>query len=130
MLRSSETEDILRRLHVAFLATRRGSRFAAQEFALVATDAYERGVSIPTLRMDISLLGLSTENRMGMSEQDAFLSNIGMAMMTLYELAASPGGGEGGARWVRGSIPRKIAASRGLLGVIAPRTSAPTRVSP
>ena len=85
MLRSSETEDILRRLHVAFLATRRGSRFAAQEFALVATDAYERGVSIPTLRMDISLLGLSTENRMGVSEQDAFLSAIDGVLLRLYQ---------------------------------------------
>lgn len=119
MLRSSETEDILRRLHVAFLATRRGSRFAAQEFALVATDAYERGVSIPTLRMDISLLGLSTENRMGMSEQDAFLSNIGMAMMTLYELAwASPGGGEGWCPMGPGIDPEEDREARGLLAYI------------
>ena len=28
------------------LATRRGSRFAAQEFAIVATEAYERGYSV------------------------------------------------------------------------------------
>ena len=119
MLRSSETEDILRRLHVAFLATRRGSRFAAQEFALVATDAYERGVSIPTLRMDISLLGLSTENRMGMSEQDAFLSNIGMAMMTLYELAwTSPGGGEGWCPMGPGIDPEEDREARGLLAYI------------
>ena len=119
MLRSSETEDILRRLHVAFLATRRGSRFAAQEFALVATDAYERGVSIPTLRMDISLLGLSTENRMGVSEQDAFLSNIGMAMMTLYELAwPSPGGGEGWCPVGPGIDPEEDREARGLLAYI------------
>ena len=119
MLRSSETEDILRRLHVAFLATRRGSRFAAQEFAPVATDAYERGVSIPTLRMDISLLGLSTENRMGVSEQDAFLSNIGMAMMTLYELAwTSPGGGEGWCPMGPGIDPEEDREARGLLAYI------------
>ena len=62
---------------MAFLATRRGSRFAAQEFAIIANEAYERGLSVASLRMDISLLGLSTQNRMGLSEQDAFLSNIG-----------------------------------------------------
>ena len=34
-----DCSDILRRMHVAFLATRRGSRFAVQEFALIATEA-------------------------------------------------------------------------------------------
>jgi hypothetical protein len=33
---------------------------------------------------------------MGLSEQDAFLSNIGMCMVTLWELGvSSPGGGPG-----------------------------------
>ena len=119
LLRSSNTEDILRRLHITFLATRRGSRFAAQEFAMVATEAYERGVSIPTLRMDISLLGLSTENRMGMSEQDAFLSNIGMAMMTLYELQwPSYAGGEGWCPMGDGVDPEEDREARGLLAYI------------
>ena len=35
----ADCSDILRRMHVAFLATRRGSRFAVQEFALIATEA-------------------------------------------------------------------------------------------
>ena len=78
--------DLLSRLHVNFLALRRGSRFAAQEFAIVATEAYERGVTMPSLRMDISLLGLSTASDLGLSEQDAFLSHLGMCMMTLWEL--------------------------------------------
>ena len=73
-----DTAELLSRLHVNFLALRRGSRFAAQEFALVATEAYERGVSLTSLRMDIALLGLSTSNALGLSEQDAFLSHLGM----------------------------------------------------
>jgi hypothetical protein len=71
---------------VIFLALRRGSRFAAQEFAIVATEVYERGVTIPSLRMDISLLGLSTASDLGLSEQDAFLSHLGMCLLTLWEL--------------------------------------------
>ena len=78
-----DTAELLSRLHVNFLALRRGSRFAAQEFALVATEAYERGVSLTSLRMDIALLGLSTSNALGLSEQDAFLSHLGMSMLTL-----------------------------------------------
>ena len=119
MLRSSETADTPRRPHVPSLATPRASRIAAQEYAPVATDASERRVSIPTLRMDISLLGLSTENRMGVSEQDAFLSNIGMAMMTLYELAwPSPGGGEGWCPVGPGIDPEEDREARGLLAYI------------
>ena len=91
---AASDEELIRRLHVAFLAVRRGSRFAAQEFALVATDAYEHGLSVASLRMDVALLGLSTSNAMGMSEQDAFLSHYGMCAMTLFELSwPSPRGG-------------------------------------
>ena len=109
------------RLHVTFLALRRGSRFAAQEFAIVATEAYERGVTIPSLRMDISLLGLSTASDMGLSEQDAFLSHLGMCMMTLLELdwpsRGSPAGG--GARWSPvGGDPENDREARGLLAYI------------
>ena len=112
-----DTAELLSRLHVNFLALRRGSRFAAQEFALVATEAYERGVSLTSLRMDIALLGLSTSNALGLSEQDAFLSHLGMSMMTLYELGwPSPGGGEG---WspVAGD-PEEDSEARGLLAYI------------
>ena len=109
------------RLHVTFLALRRGSRFAAQEFAIVATEAYERGVTIPSLRMDISLLGLSTASDMGLSEQDAFLSHLGMCMMTLWELdwpsRGAPAGG--GARWSPvGGDPEDDREARGLLAYI------------
>jgi hypothetical protein len=108
-------------LHVTFLALRRGSRFAAQEFAIVATEAYERGVTIPSLRMDISLLGLSTASDMGLSEQDAFLSHLGMCMMTLWELdwpsRGAPAGG--GARWSPvGGDPEDDREARGLLAYI------------
>ena len=114
-------DDLLARLHVTFLALRRGSRFAAQEFAIVATEAYERGVTIPSLRMDISLLGLSTASDMGLSEQDAFLSHLGMCMMTLWELdwpsRGSPAGG--GARWSPvGGDPENDREARGLLAYI------------
>ena len=90
----SASADLLRRLHVNFLALRRGSRFAAQEFSIVATEAYERGVTMPSLRMDISLLGLSTASDLGLSEQDAFLSHLGMCMMTLWEMGWPSRGGE------------------------------------
>lgn len=114
-------DDLLARLHVTFLALRRGSRFAAQEFAIVATEAYERGVTIPSLRMDISLLGLSTASDMGLSEQDAFLSHLGMCMMTLWELdwpsRGAPAGG--GARWSPvGGDPEDDREARGLLAYI------------
>jgi len=114
-------DDLLARLHVTFLALRRGSRFAAQEFAIVAAEAYERGVTIPSLRMDISLLGLSTASDMGLSEQDAFLSHLGMCMMTLWELdwpsRGAPAGG--GARWSPvGGDPEDDREARGLLAYI------------
>ena len=114
-------DDLLARLHVTFLALRRGSRFAAQEFAIVATEAYERGVTIPSLRMDISLLGLSTASDMGLSEQYAFLSHLGMCMMTLWELdwpsRGAPAGG--GARWSPvGGDPEDDREARGLLAYI------------
>ena len=114
-------DDLLARLHVTFLALRRGSRFAAQEFAIVATEAYERGVTIPSLRMDISLLGLSTASDMGLSEQDAFLSHLGMCMMTLWELdwpsRGAPAGGS--ARWSPvGGDPEDDREARGLLAYI------------
>ena len=83
----------------------------------MATEAYEAGLSIASLRMDISLLGLSTTSRMGLSEQDAFLSNIGMCMMTLYELDwPSPGGGEG---WSPvGDDPEGDREAKGILAYI------------
>ena len=114
-------DDLLARLHVTFLALRRGSRFAAQEFAIVATEAYERGVTIPSLRMDISLLGLSTASDMGLSEQDAFLSHVGMCMMTLWELdwpsRGAPAAGQ--ARWSPvGGDPEDDREARGLLAYI------------
>ena len=114
-------DDLLARLHVTFLALRRGSRFAAQEFAIVATEAYERGVTIPSLRMDISLLGLSTASDMGLSEQDAFLSHLGMCMMTLWELdwpsRGAPAAGQ--ARWSPvGGDPEDDREARGLLAYI------------
>ena len=114
-------DDLLARLHVTFLALRRGSRFAAQEFAIVATEAYERGVTIPSLRMDISLLGLSTASDMGLSEQDAFLSHLGMCMMTLWELDWPSRGApaDGAARWSPvGGDPEDDREARGLLAYI------------
>lgn len=114
-------DDLLARLHVTFLALRRGSRFAAQEFAIVATEAYERGVTIPSLRMDISLLGLSTASDMGLSEQDAFLSHLGMCMMTLWDLDWPSCGApaDGGARWSPvGGDPEDDREARGLLAYI------------
>ena len=44
-------------------------RPCVQEFALIVTEAYEAGLSVASLRMDLSLLGLSTTNRLGLSEQ-------------------------------------------------------------
>lgn len=64
-----------------------------------------------------SPVGLSTQNRMGMSEQDAFLSNIGMCMMTLYELEwPSPGGGEGWCPVGEGGVEDREA--KGILSYI------------
>jgi hypothetical protein len=116
---ASHDASLLSRLHVNFLALRRGSRFAAQEFALVALEAYERGVTVPSLRMDVSLLGLSTASHLGLSEQDAFVSHASVCLLTLWELRwPSPGGGPAWCPLPGEGGPEEDREARGLLAYI------------
>ncbi len=88
------TSRILDSLLVPFLALRRGSRFAHQEFVMAATEAYDNAISLAKLKTEACLLGLSngqnTEGQltaavnMGTSEQEAFLSHLSMVYCTLH----------------------------------------------
>ena len=95
---SSSSKNLARRLDsllVPFLALRRGSRFAHQEFVMAATEAYDDAISLAKLKTETYLLGLSngsntearvhsTAQNMGTSEQEAFLSHLSMVYCTLH----------------------------------------------
>lgn len=73
-----------RALRPSFLAARRGSRFAHQEFVRLCADAARRGtLTVGDARVEAALMGLSAEARMGQSEQDAFASAVAMVILTL-----------------------------------------------
>lgn len=99
-----ETEDAApsareaaRRMLPSFLAARRGSRFAQQEFAqLCARATREEGLTVSDARVEAALMGLSAEVRMGQSEQDAFASATAMVALTLrrFDRTEAEGGSE------------------------------------
>ena len=83
--RASGTSDATRGLLASFLAMRRGSRFAHQEFCARCARAHrERGVSVTDARLESAMMGLSSAMRFGTSEQDAFASAVAMVTLTLY----------------------------------------------
>ena len=82
-------------LLVPFLALRRGSRFAHQEFVMAATEAYDEAISLGKLKTETYVLGLnsnisskssksSNNGSLGTSEQEAFLSHLSMVYCTLH----------------------------------------------
>ena len=76
--------DAVRALLPSFLAMRRGSRFAHQEFVRRCASARRaHGVSVADARIESALMGLSSSMRMGTSEQDAFASAVAMVTLTL-----------------------------------------------
>lgn len=86
--------DAARLLLPSFLAARRGSRFAHQEFvSLCARATRELGLTISDARVEAALMGLSAEARMGQSEQDAFASATAMVALTLRRFDRSEGEG-------------------------------------
>ncbi|CAL6287710.1 unnamed protein product [Bathycoccus prasinos] len=85
----------LDKLLVPFLALRRGSRFAHQEFVIAATEAYDEAISLGKLKTETYVLGLnsnisskssksSNNGSLGTSEQEAFLSHLSMVYCTLH----------------------------------------------
>ena len=85
----------LDKLLVPFLALRRGSRFAHQEFVMAATEAYDEAISLGKLKTETYVLGLnsnissrnsksSNNGSLGTSEQEAFLSHLSMVYCTLH----------------------------------------------
>ena len=50
----------LDKLLVPFLALRRGSRFAHQEFVMAATEAYDEAISLGKLKTETYVLGLNS----------------------------------------------------------------------
>ena len=83
--RASGTAGATRGLLASFLAMRRGSRFAHQEFCARCARAHrERGVSVTDARLESAMMGLSSAMRFGTSEQDAFASAVAMVTLTLY----------------------------------------------
>ena len=85
----------LDKLLVPFLALRRGSRFAHQEFGMAATEAYDEAISLGKLKTETYVLGLnsnisskssksSNNGSLGTSEQEAFLSHLSMVYCTLH----------------------------------------------
>ena len=87
--------EAARRLLPSFLAARRGSRFAHQEFvSRCARATRAEGLTISGARVEAALMGLSAEARMGQSEQDAFASATAMVALTLRRFDGT--GGEGG----------------------------------
>ena len=76
--------DAVRALLPSFLAMRRGSRFAHQEFVRRCASAHRaHGVNVADARIESALMGLSSSMRMGTSEQDAFASAVAMVTLTL-----------------------------------------------
>ena len=67
----------------AFLAMRRGSRFACQEFVRRASAGRRRGATTAAARADAAVFGLSPVMRMGVSELDAFASSLAMVHLTM-----------------------------------------------
>lgn len=73
----------IRALVPSFLAIRRGSRFAHQEFVARAAEAYRLGATVQDARIEAAMMGLSSVIRLGMSEQDAFASSVAMVHLTM-----------------------------------------------
>ena len=83
--RARGTAGATRGLLASFLAVRRGSRFAHQEFCARCARAHrERGVSVTDARLESAMMGLSSAMKFGTSEQDAFASAVAMVTLTLY----------------------------------------------
>ena len=83
--RARGTAGATRGLLASFLAMRRGSRFAHQEFCARCARAHrERGVSVTDARLESAMMGLSSAMKFGTSEQDAFASAVAMVTLTLY----------------------------------------------
>jgi hypothetical protein len=83
--RASGTAGATGGLLASFLAMRRGSRFAHQEFCARCARAHrERGVSVTDARLESAMMGLSSAMKFGTSEQDAFASAVAMVTLTLY----------------------------------------------
>lgn len=77
----------IRALLPSFLAMRRGSRFAHQEFVRRCAECArsETGkATVSDARIEAALMGLSSVIRMGTSEQDAFASAFAMVTLTLF----------------------------------------------
>ena len=83
--RARGTAGATRGLLASFLAMRRGSRFAHQEFCARCARAHrERGVSVTDARLESAMMGLSSAMKFGTSEQDAFASAVAMVTLTLH----------------------------------------------
>lgn len=81
----------IRALLPSFLAMRRGSRFAHQEFVRRCAECArsETGkATVSDARIEAALMGLSSVIRMGTSEQDAFASAFAMVTLTLFWMDA------------------------------------------
>ena len=85
----------IRALVPSFLAIRRGSRFAHQEFVARAAEAYRLGATVQDARIEAAMMGLSSVIRLGMSEQDAFASSVAMVHLTMRFMGEK--GGRAGA---------------------------------
>lgn len=84
----------IRALLPSFLAMRRGSRFAHQEFVRRCAECTRSETSararatVSDARIEAALMGLSSVIRMGTSEQDAFASAFAMVTLTLFWMDA------------------------------------------
>ena len=81
----------IRALLPSFLAMRRGSRFAHQEFVRRCAECARsetRKATVSDARIEAALMGLSSVIRMGTSEQDAFASAFAMVTLTLFWMDA------------------------------------------
>lgn len=90
-----ENDDVVRTavraLLPSFLAMRRGSRFAHQEFVRRCAECARsetRKATVSDARIEAALMGLSSVIRMGTSEQDAFASAFAMVTLTLFWMDA------------------------------------------
>ena len=81
----------VRALLPSFLAMRRGSRFAHQEFVRRCAECARsetHKATVSDARIEAALMGLSSVIRMGTSEQDAFASAFAMVTLTLFWMDA------------------------------------------
>ncbi|KAK3286711.1 hypothetical protein CYMTET_5753 [Cymbomonas tetramitiformis] len=83
---SDDEEEVLDHLMLTFAALQQGSRLAIEDLVVTSAYLYQKGVSIPALRMQLQLRSLTKSSKVATEDQDRLVGEVAMVMLTLQEL--------------------------------------------